>query len=93
MRASSAVSTRTTSPLNKRTVGPSIVSTGAIPAAFPGRSTFIWVPAAMKSSINIIVAGLMPAAAKLVFLPLPYLSLNPPGLEGYEKTGLPAIRS
>jgi len=61
------------------------VSTGPIAAAFPGRSTFIWVPAAMKSSTITIVAGLKPAAAKLVFLPLPYLSLNPPGRDGNEK--------
>ena len=40
-----------------------------------------------------IVTGCIPIVDKPVFLALPYLSLNPPGREGCEKTGLPAIIS
>src|SRR5512139_1550719 len=35
----------------------------------------------------------MPTAESPVFLDLPYLSLNPPRLEGKQKMGLPAITS
>ncbi len=69
-------------PSSKRTMGPSISSQGVIAAAFPGSSTFSWLPVATKSSSMIIVAGCMEAAASPDNLDLPYLSLKPPGLFG-----------
>ena len=82
LAASSSVSILTTSPLVSLTVGPSMVLTGAAATAFPGSSTLTWVPAARKSPRMVMVAGLNPAAARPVFLDLPYLNLNPPGREG-----------
>src|SRR5512136_1795872 len=90
---SSTESILTKSPFIRRTVGPSIDVTGATAAALPGCSILIWVPAAMNSPKITMEAGLIPAAARPVFLDLPYLSRKPPGREGCEKTGLPAIRS
>ena len=51
------------------------------------------VPTAIKSSIAIIVAGCIAVPLSPVFLPLPYLNLNPPFLKGCPKTGLPATKS
>jgi len=70
-RISLSESKRTTSPPTSRTVGPSMELTGATAAAFPGCSTLIWVPAAMNSPSSSMAAGLMPAAARPVFLARP----------------------
>ena len=52
---------------------------GVTAAAFPGRSTFIWVPTARNPCIASIDTGLIPAAARPEALLRPYLSLKAPG--------------
>ena len=50
LSAASRVCKETTEPSLSKTIGPSIVSQQVIVAAFPGRSTFNWVPMAIKFS-------------------------------------------
>ena len=47
----------------------------------------------MNSSRRYIVAGWIAVDARPQVLHLPYLNLNPPFLDGWERTGLPAITS
>ena len=80
--ASSKLFTFTTESLFNNTIGPSIESQGNIPALFPGLSTFSCVPTAINPSRRCIAAGCTAFAIIPVFLPLPYLSLKPPGFMG-----------
>ncbi len=74
-------------------MGPSRESQGVTTHALPGRSVLIWVPNAGNWSKAYIDAGLKARAARPHVLPLPYLSLKPPGLEGWPNIGLPATMS
>ena len=74
-------------------MGPSISTAGVTAAAFPGRSTFIWVPTARNPCIASIETGLIPAAANPEALLRPYLIRKAPGWLGSPKTGRPAITS
>ncbi len=91
--ARSSVSILTTEPPLSLTTGGSIESTGMTTADFPGSSILSWTPVARNLLRVIMVAGWTPTAASPVFLALPYLSLNPPGAPGKEKTGRPTIIS
>ena len=82
-----------TLPFTSFTIGPSIVSQLVTTPPFVGFSIFSWVPIAIKSSVIAIVAGCRENALKPETLPLPYLNLNPPDLDGCPNTGLPATRS
>ena len=90
---SSSESIRWNPPSSSNTIGPSISTVGVTAAAFPGRSTFIWVPTARNPCKACIETGLTPAAASPEALLRPYLSLNAPGWPGSPKTGRPAITS
>ena len=91
--AIASVSRKITSPLYNFTIGPSMVSQLVIAAAFPGLSTFNCVAIATYPLSICIVAGWMLCALYPETRDLPYLSLNPPALNGYPRTGLPATRS
>ncbi len=64
------------------TIGPSTVSQTDIADAFPGYSTFSWVPIATKSRRRTIVAGLTAHEASPEVRARPYASRNPPGRPG-----------
>ena len=83
----------TTSPLRRRTIGVSILSTNATVAPFPGRSHLTCVPTAIVWSKISATTGWNPTAANPVLHALPYLSLNPPNLLGIDNTDLPVITS
>src|SRR3989338_9000696 len=88
-----SLSTLTTLPSFSLTMGPSIESQTDNAVAFPGLSSFNWVPIATYLSNACIVAGFMQLEDIPEFLLLPYLNLKPPALNGCVKTGLPATRS
>ncbi len=58
--------TAVTVPSSSSMIGPSMVSQTPIAVAFPGYSSFTWVPMAMKFWSSTIVAGLIAHAASPV---------------------------
>src|SRR5207245_3355182 len=91
--ACSALSILLTEPSLNRIVGPSMLSTKAIVAAFPGWSTLTCVPTTTGKSRSVGSAGWIPIVERPVLKERPYLNLKPPILPGDERTALPEITS
>ena len=69
------------------------MSTNDMVDALPGRLIFTCVPTTIGYPRIAEDAGLIPIVACPVLNDLPYLSLNPPGLSGIDRTGRPDITS